>query len=97
MIPFLYLNPPSRSLCLIHGSSSLTSVKTPGDPLLDGGRMLLFSQLRPHPLPQEVMPSATQRPLPDSARHTSGLPESPWRHDEGRRVQTLQTLFKGKF
>lgn len=51
---------PSLSFSFIQGSSSLTSVKTPGEPLLEGCRLLLFPQLRPHPFPQEVMPSTTQ-------------------------------------
>lgn len=83
---------PSLSFCLIQGSSSLTSVKIPGDPLLEGGRLLLFPQLRPQPLPQEVMPSATQWPLPDPAGHTRGPPESPWEDDDQReRIKMLKS------
>lgn len=58
-------------------------MKTPGEPLLEGGRLLLFLQLRPHPFPQEVTPSATQWPPPEPAGHTKGPPESPWRRMKG--------------
>lgn len=87
-----HLNLPSLSLRFIQGSSSRTSVKTPGDPLLEGGRLLLFPQLRPHPFPQDVTPSATQWPLPEPAGHTRGPPESPWRKMKGGMKASVSTL-----
>lgn len=61
---------------LIQGRSRLTSVKTPGEPLLDGLLPSLLLQLLPQPFPQDVTPASTQWPPPHG--HTRGLPESPW-------------------
>lgn len=96
MLYMLYQNLPSLNLRLIQGSSSLTSVKIPGEPRLEGERLLLFPQLLPHPLPQEVTPSATQRWPSDPAGHTKGPPESPWTEDEVV-GQGMSQLFKAQW
>lgn len=75
---------PCLIFCLIQGSSSLTSVKIPGDPFFDGCRLPFIPQLRPHPWPQEVIPSTIQWSLPAPAWHTRGPPESPLGKHQGR-------------
>lgn len=92
-----HLNLLCLSFHLIHGSSSLTSVKRPGDPLLEGWRLLLFPQPRPHPFPQEVIPNTTQWLLPEPARHTSGLPESPWKKMRGGGQNKQTKILFGSF
>lgn len=50
-------------------------VNTAGELLPTGGFILLLIQLRPHPLPQDVIPMTTH--CPSARGHSKGPPESP--------------------
>lgn len=53
-----------------------TLVNTAGELLPVRGFILLLIQLRPHPLPQDVIPTTTH--CPSARGHSKGPPESPY-------------------